>query len=46
MWPTVFKLSLSPLTVSVPQPFTMEAIVCLGEKAWAFCFDHFLKFNV
>lgn len=34
---------MSPLTVSVPQHFTMEAIVCLGEKAWVFCFNHFLK---
>lgn len=34
---------MSPLTVSVPQYFTMEAIVCLGEKAWVFCFNHFLK---
>lgn len=36
-------VSMSPLTVSVPQHFTMEAIVCLGEKAWVFCFNHFWK---
>lgn len=34
---------MSPLTVSVPQYFTMEAIVCFGEKAWVFCFNHLLK---
>ena len=34
---------MSPLTVSVPWHFTMEAIVCLVEKAWAFCFNHFWK---
>lgn len=39
-------VSMSPLTVSVPQLFTMEAIVCLGEKAWVFCFNHFWKSNV
>lgn len=32
-----------PLTVSVPQHSTIEAIVCLGEKAWVFCFNHFSK---
>lgn len=38
------------LTASVPRPSTMEAIVCLQEKAWVFfffgCFDHFSKSNV
>lgn len=32
---TVFT---SPLTASVPRPSTMEAIVCLEEKAWVFFF--------
>lgn len=34
---------MSLRTVSVPQHFTMGAIVCLGEKAWVFCFSHFWK---
>lgn len=37
---------MSPPTVSVPQRFTMESIVCLGERAWVFCFNHFLKSHV
>lgn len=45
VWSPLFSncVFMSPLTVSVPQHFTMEAIVCLGEKAWVFCFNHFSK---
>lgn len=34
---------MSPLTVSVPRRFTMEAIVCSGEKSVGILFQSFLE---